>query len=444
MCFKTTNRKLRSHRACEQLVSQCWLCRSRMQRGEWGNRIQRLCGRRPSQLQHSQCQSKSTKAKAFHGIARRDVISLSASPCASAKQGFLPRFFLSNCGLEWLPEVGSGKSRHGPWHLQREQEISLLLSRTQDSSYSKPSARKNLCPRLHQENVDVLLHHRIYLLGGLNPWTMKEYHGHLGSSSQIMGNILWKNNEKHMGKTMETSEKINKAKSINQLQIQRSLRAPEVWSSPEEHGLIHQDPATRCCIGRDPRLHFLALQEISSWIVRIHQTNDWCLLRIACFFPPRIAACTLVLPVLHFSGWIEAKFTLWSSTSQQINEFTCSISKDQLLFCLFSLRPEEVCHQPLQVLILPLWIMFHRRRTHHLLSHPALLRALRALQQILHRRQSWGHRAQGICGDAEGRRPSAPLCGCHPLHASPNHDRNETQQCRGIEGKRQGHGPGLF
>ena len=201
-----------------------------------------------------------------------------------------------------------------------------------------------------------------------------------------------------MGKQWKHLKKSTRLKASTSYKFSAHSALLKVWSSPEEHGLIHQDPATRCCIGRDPRLHFLALQEISSWIVRIHQTNDWCLLRIACFFPPRIAACTLVLPVLHFSGWIEAKFTLWSSTSQQINEFTCSISKDQLLFCLFSLRPEEVCHQPLQVLILPLWIMFHRRRTHHLLSHPALLRAL---QQILHRRQSWGHRAQGICGDAE-------------------------------------------
>ena len=51
--------------------------------------------------------------------------------------------------------------------------------------------------------------------------------------------------------------------------------------------------------------------------------------------------------------------------------------------------------------------MLHRRRSHHLLSHPALLCllcllcAVQRVQQILHGSQSWGHRAQGICGDAE-------------------------------------------
>ena len=62
----------------------------------------------------------------------------------------------------------------------------------QPGSYSQPSARKNLCPRLHQENVDVLLHHRIYLLGGLDQTSkhMKEAYSYF-ELSQIMGEI-WK------------------------------------------------------------------------------------------------------------------------------------------------------------------------------------------------------------------------------------------------------------
>ena len=138
-----------------------------------------------------------------------------------------------------------------------------------------------------RENVDVLLHHRIYLLGGLDQRSkhMKEAYSYFESTLNHGGHMetIWT----YMEHRRETNGKIwgiNKAKR-SQLQIQRSLRAPEslvqpktAWTHPPRpsYQVLHW-PRSRLAFPGAPRNH-----QLDCW----DSPNKWLMPPADCWFLP--------------------------------------------------------------------------------------------------------------------------------------------------------------
>mmetsp|Transcript_146832 Transcript_146832/g.208119 ORF Transcript_146832/g.208119 Transcript_146832/m.208119 type:complete len:263 (+) Transcript_146832:1040-1828(+) len=133
----------------------------------------------------------------------------------------------------------------------------------------------------------------------------------------------------------------------------------KVWAGPEEHGLINDDPAARRSMLRDPRLHLGPLQEITRWVVGIHQANNRCVLGILGALSPCIVAGPLILPVLNFREGIETVLSLWGSPAQQIYELTGAVAEDQLGARDLCIRvaTQECGRQKLQLVVCPFRVM---------------------------------------------------------------------------------------
>mmetsp|Transcript_84212 Transcript_84212/g.212362 ORF Transcript_84212/g.212362 Transcript_84212/m.212362 type:complete len:333 (+) Transcript_84212:790-1788(+) len=198
--------------------------------------------------------------------------------------------------LQGSLQVAPCKHTDGPRHLHCLQHLSFLNCGTKHSTDPQASAREDLRPGLHQEDLDVALCHAL-------------------------------------------DEAVADTSII------------PIRASPEQHGLVDYHPTSRSSIFFDPSLHISSLKEVSCWIVWVNQAKHGGFLGLAGHFPPSILASPLVLAILHLHMWADAIRPFRRHATEEVDQLGCAVAKDEALFGRLgtSWTSQKSCRQVLKV-----------------------------------------------------------------------------------------------